>query len=494
MPPPCWDEILRSDPTLMDSMLIGVLIVLASILILSTARFTYNTKKRSRNLPPGSLGWPVIGESLEFLRLSREGRSEKFVEDRVRKYKSGVFKTSLMGEKVVVLSGPAGNKFLFSNENKLVATWWPASVQKLLGVCLATSAGEEGKQMRKLMSYFVSPAALKQLYIKTMDLVTQQHLHTHWHGDKTLKVFHVVRLYTFELACRFFMSVEDPNQINKLSALFNIFLKGVISPPMNIPGTRFYRATRATSLIREELLVIVKKRGETMRQNGASTANDLLSHLLLTPDDDGNFMSELCIVNNIILLLFAGHDTSSVTITLLVKKLGELPHVYENVLQEQREIAASKEVGEFLNWNDIQKMKYSWNVASEVLRLYPAVSGTFREALEDITYEGYDIPKGWKFYGNAPITHLNKSFFQDPVNFDPLRFEEGYPPYTYVPFGGGPRMCLGKEFARLEILIFLHNVIMRFRWNLLVPHEKVQYDPMPIPVEGLPICLHPHKL
>ncbi|CAH9103526.1 unnamed protein product [Cuscuta epithymum] len=289
------------------------------------------------------------------------------------------------------------------------------------------------------------------------------------------------------------MSVEDPNQINKLSALFNIFLKGVISLPLNVPGTRFYRAIRATNLIREELLAIVKKRREKMRQNGTSTANDLLSHLLLTPGDDGNFMSELHIVNNIIMLLFAGHDTSSVTIALLVKKLGELPHVYEKVLKEQREIASSKEVGEFLNWNDIQKMKYSWNVASEVMRLYPPVFGAFREALEDISYEGYDIPKGWKFYWNAPITHLNKSLFQDPMNFDPLRFEgDGPPPYTYVPFGGGPRMCLGKEFARLEILVFLHNLIKRFRWSLLVPDEKVQYDPMPIPAEGLPICLHQH--
>ncbi|CAH9106743.1 unnamed protein product [Cuscuta epithymum] len=477
----------------MDPMLTGVLIVLASILILSTARFIHGKKKRSRNLPPGSFGWPVVGESLEFLRLSREGTPEKFVADRVRKYKSGVFKTSLMGEAVAVLSGPAGNKFLFSNGNKLVATWWPASVQKLLGVCLTTSAGEEGKKMKKLMSYFVSPAALQQLYIKDMDFVTQQHLQAHWHGEETLKVFHVVKLYTFELACHFFMSVEDPNQINKLSALFNIFLKGVISLPLDVPGTRFYRAIRATNLIREELLAIVKKRRETMRQNGTSTANDLLSHLLLTPDDDGKFMSELHIVNNIIMLLFAGHDTSSVTIALLVKKLGELPHVYEKVLKEQREIASSKEVGEFLNWNDIQKMKYSWNVASEVMRLYPPVFGAFREALEDISYEGYDIPKGWKFYWNAPITHLNKSLFQDPMNFDPLRFEgDGPPPYTYVPFGGGPRMCLGKEFARLEILVFLPNLIKRFRWSLLVPDEKVQYDPMPIPVEGLPICLHQH--
>lgn len=80
------------------------------------------------------------------------------------------------------------------------------------------------------------------------------------------------------------------------------------------------------------------------------------------------------------------------------------------------------------------------------------------------------------------------------MKFDPSRFEGAGPtPYSYVPFGGGPRMCIGKEYARVEILVFLHNVVNDFRWNLLVPDEKIIYDPMPTPVEGLPIGLRPHR-
>ncbi|RAL40929.1 hypothetical protein DM860_008627 [Cuscuta australis] len=472
-------------------------IILASLFILSViASFITQTKKKRppRNLPPGSFGWPIIGESLEFLRSSRRGRPDEFVLDRCKKYGSDVFKTHLMGEPVVVLRGPAGNKFLFSNENRLVTSWWPASVQKLLGVCLANSAGEDAKRVRKLMSYFVGPDALQRLYLKTMDFVTRQHIQSRWHDESELKVLPLAKTYTFELACRLFMSVEDPGQINRLSGLFNVFLKGIISLPVNLPGARFGRAMRATALIREELLGVVKKRRDALKSRPSSQRRDLLSHLLLTPDEDGNFMSELHIANNILLLLFAGHDTSSVTITLLIKKLGELPNVYEEVLREHREIAASKEEGEFLDWDDIQKMRYSWHVVSEVMRLYSPIFGVFREALEDVNYESYIIPKGWKFYWNAPITHLDGGLFQDPMRFDPLRFEDDGPaPYTYVPFGGGPRMCLGKEFARLEILTFLHHLVMRFRWSLLVLDEKIEYDPMPVPVEGLPIRLHAHK-
>lgn len=129
------------------------------------------------------------------------------------------------------------------------------------------------------------------------------------------------------------MSLEDPQHIAKLAALFNVFLKGVISIPLNFPGTRFYRAIRATTAVRKELLIILKQRRLALEQKTASPSQDLLSHLLASPDENGKFMCESEIINNILLLLFAGHDTSSVAITLVMKILGELPEVYEKVLR-----------------------------------------------------------------------------------------------------------------------------------------------------------------
>ncbi|XP_070012372.1 beta-amyrin 28-monooxygenase-like [Nicotiana sylvestris] len=161
---------------------------------------------------------------------------------------------------------------------------------------------------------------------------------------------------------------------------------------------------------------------------------------------------------------------------------------------EQKEIATSKEVREYLNWDDIQKMKHTWDVVSEVLRLTSPITGSFREALVDLNYQGYIIPKGWKLYWNGAVTHMDPKFFPNTKKFDPSRFEGAGPtPFSYVPFGGGPRMCLGKEFARLEILVFIHNVVKDFRWKLLIPNEKIEYDPMPTPIEGLPVLLQPHS-
>lgn len=150
-----------------------------------------NRKSRNKglNLPPGSYGWPILGESIEFIRTRNDGCSRKFLQERREKYKSEVFRISILGESMAVLCGPAGNKFLFSNENKLVTVWWPASVKMLLGNCISTSPGADGMLMRKMASYFFTPDALAKLYIKTMDLVSQQHLNTHWQGSRCKKIF-----------------------------------------------------------------------------------------------------------------------------------------------------------------------------------------------------------------------------------------------------------------------------------------------------------------
>ncbi|KAK1411050.1 hypothetical protein QVD17_37594 [Tagetes erecta] len=465
-------------------------------LILIIIRIIYPNQKSKTNLPPGTFGWPVIGESLSLRRAGLDGVPERFDHERIEKHGNPlVFKTSLFGNRVAVLCGPAGNKFLFGNENKVVAVWWPFSLRKLFGKCLVSAHGDEAKWMRKMMLSYLGPDAFAGHYAVTMDVVTRRHIEVYWRGKEVVNVYQTIKLYAFELACRLFVSLEDPNHIAKLGSLFNIFLQGIISLPIDLPGTRFYNSKRAASAIKSELMTIIKARRVELEKGNASSSQDLLSHLLTSSDENEKYLTETEIANNILILLFAGYDTSTVTITLLMKRLGEHPDIYDKVLKEQLEISKTKEAGELLKWEDIQKMKYSWNVVSEVMRLNPPTIGAFREALVDFEYAGYTIPKGWKLYWSAAGTHKDKAYFEDPTRFDPSRFEGSGPaPFTFVPFGGGPRMCLGKEFSRLEVLTFLHNIVKNFKWDLLIPDEKIRYVPMAIPEKGLPVRLHPHQV
>ncbi|XP_011048247.1 PREDICTED: beta-amyrin 28-oxidase-like [Populus euphratica] len=367
-------------------------------------------------LPPGSLGWPLLGETLQFLPTRRTPKPERFVSDRMKKYNPQVFKTSLFGETVAVFCGPAGNKFLFHNENKLVNLWWPTSVKKLMKSSLSNVVGDDAKRMRKMLLTSLDRDALKR-YIDRMDLVAQNHIRTHWEGKEELKLHPTINLYTFELSCRLFASIDDPTHISKLAHHFDIFLKGVIHFPIYVPGTPFYRASKAADAIKEELRLIARKRREALDKKMESHRKDLLSHLLVTTDASGKLLSESEIVDNMLMLLFASHDTTTSAMTCVMKYLAELPEVYQMVLREQLDIAKSKEAGELLKWEDIQRMRYSWRVVSEVLRMIPPIRGTFRKALVDFTYAGYKIPKGWKLYWSPDSTTKDPAYFPNPEEF-----------------------------------------------------------------------------
>ncbi|XP_020215132.1 beta-amyrin 28-monooxygenase isoform X2 [Cajanus cajan] len=472
------------------------LVVLPAVLAFCLLCLHFINKIRLRkhpnpHLPPGRFGWPIVGETFEFMRSCLEGNSSRFIQERMEKYDSRVFKTLLFGNPMAVFCGPAGNKFLFSNENKNVQVWWPSSVKKLLRLSLVNKVGDEAKVVRKLLMSFLNAETLRN-YLPKMDTIAQRHIDTYWKGKEQVFVYRIVNLYTFELACCLFLSMEDSDHLSKLSLKFDEFLKGMIGFPLNIPGTKFHRSMKAADAIRKEIKMILKKRKVDLEEKRASPTQDLLSHMLVTSDTNGRFMTEMEIIDNILLLLFAGHDTSRSVLSLVMKYLGQLPQVYEHVLKEQLEISEGKEAGKLLQWEDVQKMKYSWNVVSEGMRLSPPVSGAYREAIKDFPYADYNIPKGWKLHWSTSSSHKDPTLFLNPETFDASRFEgEGPTPFSYVPFGGGPRMCLGQEFARLEILLFMHHIVKRFKWDLVIPGEKFKYDPLLEPEKGLAIRLHP---
>ncbi|KAM0020484.1 putative cytochrome P450 [Helianthus debilis subsp. tardiflorus] len=457
--------------------------------------FLYHSKlaEDHKLLPAGRIGWPVVGESFEFLVSGWKGHPEKFIFDRMSKFSPIAFRTSLMLENVAVLCGAQGNKFLFSNENKLVQVWWPSSVDKIFPSTNKTYKAETLK-MRKILPNFIKPEAL-QRYVPIMDVVTQRHFADGWDGKEEIVTYELTRNFAFTLACKIFVSIDDLERARYLSFPFESIVTGIFSIPIDLPGTPFRRGINASNFIRKELIAIVKQRKIDLDEGKATPTQDILSHMILFRDENGKLLEEHDIADKILALLIGGHDTASSTSAFIVKYLAELPEIYNGVYTEQMEIAKSKAPGELLNWEDLSKMKYSWRVACEVMRLVPPVQGAFREAITDFMYNGYSIPKGWKLYWSANSTHKNHEFFPEPEKFDPSRFEGNGPaPYTFVPFGGGPHMCPGKEYARLEILVFMHHLVRRFKWEKIIPDEQIVFNPMPSPAKGLPIRIYPHKV
>ncbi|KAL8488237.1 hypothetical protein ACS0TY_024041 [Phlomoides rotata] len=472
------------------------MVVLYVCLFLSSLVFLFVRLRKSAEprgkLPPGKTGWPVIGETLEFLSTGEKGYPEKFIFDRIAKYSSSVFRTHLFGEKMAVLGGAAGNKFLFSNENKLVQVWWPRSVGKLFPSDIHSST-VEAIILRKMLPDFLKLEALHR-YVGEMDIAAQRHFEEGWEKKEQVTVFPLANKYTFSLACRLFLSMEDPVLVEKFAKPFDLMAAAFNAIPVNLPGTRYNTAFKTSRYIRKELLAIVKQRKVDLVEGKATPTQDVLSHILSLRDDDGKEHPEFYIADKIFGLLMAGHDTVASACAAIVKYLAELPHIYDAVYQEQMEIKKSKAPGELLNLGDVQKMKYSWNVALEVMRLSPPLPSGLREALTDFTYNGFHIPKGWKIYFSPNTTHRDAQFFPEPLKFDPSRFDGSGPaPYTYVAFGGGPRMCPGQQYARHELMVFVHHLVTRFKVEKVIPDEQIIVAPLPAPAKGLPVRLFPHK-
>ncbi|XP_057498617.1 beta-amyrin 28-monooxygenase-like [Actinidia eriantha] len=443
--------------------------------------------------PPGRKGWPLVGETLDFFSELRNGTIHKFITDRRNKYRSKVFRTSLIGHPMAIFCGAEGNKFLFSNENKLVQIWWPASIDKIFPKSHNKPNNEDFVKVRKMLSAFLKPDAL-QKFVGTVDTIMKQHMQTDWIHREQVEVSVLVSKLTLALACRLFLSIDEPRVFDRIAKPINDISAGMLSIAVNFPGTNFNRALKASKMIREELEVMIRQRKIDLSEKRASSTQDILSHMLLAADESGRFFKEADIASYLVGLLHGGYGTLNAALTFIMKYLAEFPDVYHQVQIEQMEIAKSKEPNEMLNWDDLRKMRYTWNAVNEVLRLMPPVFGAFREAITQFNYGGHMIPKGWKLHWNANSTHRNSEYFPNPEKFDPSRFEgDGPAPYTFVPFGGGPRMCPGNEYTRMVILVFIHNVVMKFRWEKLLPDEKVVIDPHPRPTQGLPIRLHPHK-
>ncbi|CAI9095107.1 OLC1v1030968C2 [Oldenlandia corymbosa var. corymbosa] len=427
--------------------------------------------KGNNNLPPGNTGWPFFGESLDFFSNFQHQTPQNFVLERCRKYSSKIFKTSILGEKVVVFSGAEGNRFVFSNQKTLLKHWYAASVAKLFGKNSKVMNDNEQTQMgRKFLSSILKGDALKSyvvIFDATIKELLSQFDENSENGQMMMMNDHQIReklaeKYTITSACKIFLGMEsNVEKINAHEQSIKVMLNGLFSLPVNLPGFALNRAINESKALLKEIETMIRERKNMIDDAKCSNnvVNDLLSEMI--QPTDGGYSKVVHDVGTALLgLLAASYLGIRITAINVLKHLAEFPEIYDLVLKEQEEIASSKST-ETITWEDVRKMKYSWNVVCETLRLAPTSIGGFKEVMMNFDYEGYMIPKGWKIHWNTNATHWNPEYFPNPEKFDPSRFEgDGPIPYTYVPFGGGLHTCPANEFTKFAILIFLHNVVI----------------------------------
>nr|AHF49535.1 CYP450 725 family protein [Ginkgo biloba]UTS77790.1 cytochrome P450 725A8 [Ginkgo biloba] len=488
-----YDVLQAHQATAVGVCSLTITIMIAGFLILKV--YLKDDKPQSK-LPPGSLGLPFLGETLQFLWALKSNKPEEFFDERVKKF-GHVFKTSLLSDPTVVVTGPSGNRLLLSNENKLVVGAFPNSFLRLIGIdSLMSRSGGEYRVLRAALMTFFSPEAL-QNHVRKLSLKMEQHLIEKWKVRQEINVLSMVRQLNIYSICSLFFSLEDEHIQEQLLDIFEVLVLGSMSVPLDFPGTRYRRALYAKKKLNIILSPIVQERRKHLQQGSASSDKDLLSVLLTVKDGKGNLLTDKEIVDNISMLIHGGLDSTTSTITLTLKLLSSNKGCYDQIVKEQMQILSSKKEGEVVTWQDTKKMQYTWQVVQETLRMFPVGFGTFRRAIVDIEYNGYTIPKGWKLLWSVHSTHRKEAYFKDPDEFRPSRFEveEAVAPYTFLPFGGGTRICVGWEFAKLEVQLFMHYFVKTFSDYVAIdPDENITMDPLlPLPVNGFPIKLFPRS-
>lgn len=423
-------------------------------------------------LPPGKFGLPLLGETLSFFRDSQ------FAHKRHQQY-GDMFKTRLLGKPSIFLRGAEANQFVLTHDQYFEVSW-PPSTRALLGpLSLALQSGHVHQQRRKLLAQAFMPRALSG-YMGTIETITQRYLQR-WQEQREFAWYPELRNYTLDVACKLLIGLDQGAQ-TELGQWFEIWCEGLFSIPLSLPWTKFGRAKVSRDRLLQGIEHLIRQ-----RQQQSDRGEDTLGLLLQAKDEEGNGLSIAELKDQVLLLLFAGHETLTSAIASFCLLMAQHPEVLERVRNEQQAVA-----GQPLTLDTLRQMTYLDQVLREVLRLIPPVGGGFRTVLETCAFNGYQIPQGWNVLYQIGPTHQQTDLYPNPQDFDPDRFSPhaaSQPPkYGYLPFGGGIRECLGKEFARLEMKLFAILLTRDYEWRVL-PNQDLEMVtvPTPHPRDGLQV-------
>ncbi|OIT40448.1 PREDICTED: abscisic acid 8'-hydroxylase 1-like [Nicotiana attenuata] len=436
--------------------------------------FAFGIKKLP--LPPGTLGWPYIGETFQLYSQN----PSVFFASKVKKYGS-IFKTHILGCPCVMISSPEAAKLVLVTKAHLFKPTFPASKERMLGKqAIFFHQGDYHAKLRKLVLRAFMPESIKNI-VSDIESIAKSSLESL--QGRLINTYQEMKTYTFNVALLSIFGKDEMLYREDLKRCYYILETGYNSMPINLPGTLFHKSMKARKELAKILAKIISVRRETNQNH-----TDLLGSFMGDQED----LTDEQIADNIIGVIFAARDTTASVLTWILKYLGENPTVLQAVTEEQEGIMREKVEngeGQVLTWADTKKMPMTTRVIQETLRAASILSFTFREAVEDVEFEGYLIPKGWKVLPLFRNIHHSPDNFPEPEKFDPSRFEVSPKPNTFMPFGNGVHSCPGNELAKLEILILVHHLTTKYRWSMMGPQNGIQYGPFALPQNGLPIML-----
>ncbi|XP_069467462.1 cytochrome P450 26A1 [Ambystoma mexicanum] len=441
-------------------------------------------------LPPGTMGLPFFGETLQLVLQRR-----KFLQMKRRKY-GFIYKTHLFGRPTVRVMGAENVKQILLGEHRLVSVHWPASVRTILGAgCLSNLHDSLHKNRKRVIMQAFSREAL-QHYIPVIEEEVRGSI-AQWlaRGASCVLVYPEVKRLMFRIAMRILLGFEphqtDPETEQQLVEAFEEMTRNLFSLPIDVPFCGLYRGLKARNVIHSKIEENIKAK---MAKDSNTQYKDALQLLIEHTQKNGEQLNMQELKESATELLFGGHETTASAATSLMTFLAlhvDVLHKVRKELQIKDLLSSSSsQENKPLSVEALEQLKYTACVIKETLRLSPPVPGGFRVALKTFELNGYQIPKGWNVIYSIGDTHDVADVYTDKEEFNPDRFMSSHPEdharFNFIPFGGGLRSCVGKEFAKLLLKIFIVELARTCDWHLLNGAPTMKTGPTVYPVDNLP--------
>lgn len=384
-----------------------------------------------------------------------------------------VFRMTVPGFNPIVLVGPEANRFVLI-EAREALRWRTESdpITRLLHHGLLVIDGAEHDLLRRVMT----PAFHKRMlarYIETMGRITDQTAMT-WGQSQPLDMLDQMRRIALPILIETMFGLDFRPE---MARLFPAVVRSVryISPGPWIvwPGIPRPGYARSLHQLDDYLRQLIR-----LRRQAGCPGDDLLGLLIAAPE-----VSDELIRDQMWTMLIAGHDTSTALLGWALYLLGRHPAV---LAQAQAEVDAVL-AGGCPTLENLGQLVYLEQVINETMRLYPPLHLGLRRPVAELEFQGYRLPAGSRVMYSPFLTHRQPDLWPEPHTFNPDRFtpdqNKNRPAYSFVPFGGGPRICLGAAFAQVEAKVILARLLQRFHLALTNPqvhmHLGVTIEPRP---------------
>ena len=402
---------------------------------------------------------------LQILRRLAATRSPLVALEMMQQHVGNLFQIQAPGFTPAVMAGPDYNRQLLLTDR--AAYLWRTEtdpVTELLRRGVLVLDGEEHDRVRACME----PTMLRRPTLAHVDTMVESTdwIVDQWQDGGTYDMLVEMRKIALLILIGTLFGVDFRPDLQRM---WDPILRAIdtISPGLwilspKLPRRRYPKELAALDTYLYDLI--------GRRRTMTDPPDDLLTRLVQSPDmDDGLIRDQL------LTMLIAGHDTSTALFAWMLYLLGEHPDAMRRVREEVTTVVGSAEGGTPPSADHLNRLHYLDLVTRETLRLYPPIHIGNRKAAHDVRLPAGTIPAGNRVMYSIYLSHRDPAQWENPEAFDPDRFDRqaAVPAFTYVPFGGGPRNCIGATFAQIEAKVVMARLFQRTQLEL-VGGQKIQ--------------------